>query len=128
MPSSSGVHMGHYKASMENEDIAEIHSMFLTLPFLFVFSLSRWKQSLHVILQELNKPNIHKLCIIQLFGADFNAVLTIYYLRRMIESSERFILNPEQVYGGRRGIMIHNCLAHLQLLHEQFQSVRSPCQ
>ena len=124
--SPSGLHVGHYKAGYENAEIAEILTSFTALPFLYGFTLSRWKKSLHVMLPKLNRPYIHKLRIVQLFEADFNAGLKILYSRRLMSNTEKFQLNTEQIYGGRRGKTVHDCLTNLQLTYEYSQVTCSP--
>ena len=56
---------------------SEIYSTFMTLPFLYGFTLDRWKQSLHVMPQKMKSSFHHKQSIVQLFEADFNAALKI---------------------------------------------------
>ena len=123
--SPSGVHMGIWKAATAIEDIADMLAASTTLPFLYGFSKQRWKRSLHVMLAKLDKPYIHKLRIVQLFEADFNAALKILYSRRMMENSEKYRLNPDQVYASRKGNTVHDCLVNLQLTYEISHSTRS---
>ena len=54
------------------QDLVKLHSTFVSLPFMYGFSLSRWQQSLHVMLQKLSDPYIHKLQTVQLFDIGYH--------------------------------------------------------
>ena len=86
--SPTGTHIGLWKAALQIDDIADILAASTTLPFLYGFSKKRWKQSVCVMLQKLERPYILKLRIVQLFEVDFNAALKIFYLRWMMKNSE----------------------------------------
>ena len=76
--SPSGVHMGLWKATVAIEHIADMLAASTSLPFIYGFTKERWKRSLHVMLAKLERPYIHKLRIVQLFEADFNASLKFF--------------------------------------------------
>ena len=123
--SPSGVHMGLWKAAVLIEDIADMLAASTSLPFRYGFTKERWKRSLHVMLAKTDRPYIHRLRIVQLFEADFNAALKIFYSRRLMHNSEKYNLNPDQVYASRKGNTVHDCLVNLQLTYELAQTTRS---
>ena len=57
--SLSGLHYGHYIACCEDDDLATILLTFMTVPFQYGFSLKRWENSVHCMLQKETKPFIH---------------------------------------------------------------------
>ena len=105
--SPSGAHMGLWKAALLVDELADMLAAATTLPFLYGFTKQRWKRSLHVMLAKEDRPYIHRLRIVQLFEADFNVALKIYYSRRMMQNSEKYGLNPDQVYASRKGNTVH---------------------
>ena len=63
----SGLHMSHWKAACEREDIARVHAFFMWAAFEFGFTYTRWEQSWHCMIKKLKDPLLPKLRIVQLF-------------------------------------------------------------
>ena len=57
--SPSKVHVGHHIAAGEVPYLAETNALFVNTPFQYGFSLTRWQQSLHCMLQKKERPWIH---------------------------------------------------------------------
>ena len=51
--SPSKIHMGHYIASCEHDNIANVHRTMMYLPFHYGFTLDRWLNSLHCMLLKM---------------------------------------------------------------------------
>ena len=64
--SPSGLHMSHWKAATEHEQISQVHAFFIWAAFALGTTYERWAVSCHCMLQKSEK-RIHKLQIIQLF-------------------------------------------------------------
>jgi len=50
--SLSGVHFGHYKATMSSLYLAEIHALMTQIPFMVAYTPCQWQAGLQVILQK----------------------------------------------------------------------------
>jgi len=71
--SPSGIHFGHYMASMFNSTITIFNARLANLGFTTGYSLKRWQAGLNVMLEkQQGNLNIEKLCIILLFEGNFN--------------------------------------------------------
>ena len=71
----SGLHMSHWKAALERDEIMRVHAFFIWSAFQFGFSYPRWEVSWHCMLQKKDYPFSQKMRIIQLFEGDFNGAL-----------------------------------------------------
>ena len=47
-----GLHIGHYKTSLDNESIAQIHLALLYIPFKYAYVPTRWSQTVQVMLEK----------------------------------------------------------------------------
>ena len=70
--SPSSVHIGHYKACAISEDITKIQVQLINLPFIHGTTLSRWKESIHHMMEKIPGFFLLKMRLIQLIEADFN--------------------------------------------------------
>ncbi len=76
--SYSGLHYGHYKASVDCPQIAEFHALITEMAFQHGYSLSCWQSSLQVLLEK--KPG--SICVadfhaLGLLEANFNASMKV---------------------------------------------------
>ena len=71
----SGLHMSHWIAALQNEDIMEVHASLIWAAFAMGITYKRWTISWHYMIKKMDKPYINKLRIIQLFEGDFNGGL-----------------------------------------------------
>lgn len=124
--SPSGLHYGHHKAAILDEELSEIEALAISIPFRHGFSYERWQKSIHCMLRKEEKPYIHRLRIIQLFEADFNIGLKIIYSRRMMKQGEKFLFSGEQAQGGRQGRTAHDHLSNLQYTAINAAVTRTP--
>ena len=76
------------------------------------------------MLQKKERPWIHKLCIIQLFEADFNSVLKFLLGRKLMAHSELHGINSHQLYGSRKGKSAIEALITLRIMYDMARSDR----
>jgi hypothetical protein len=87
--STSGRHIGHYKAAEINEFLSHINASILSLCLKHGITLQRWKKIIDVML--LKKPGdlqLHRLQIIQLIEADFNKFMRITFAHPLTHQGE----------------------------------------
>ena len=107
-----GLHVGHYKVSILNEDIAEVHRIMMVLPFMYGFSPKRWCSSVQLMLQkDPGHPWIHRLRIIELLDASLNAALMILIGRKMIHYINDKNIIHQSAYGSVPGRTAQGALA-----------------
>ena len=81
--SQFGLHVGHYKTGIQDEDILQVHKTLMLVPFIRGFAPKKWCKSIQLMLQEdPGRPWIHRLSIIELLDAYFNAALMIIFGRK----------------------------------------------
>ena len=114
----SGLHMSHWKAACERQDIARVHAFFMWAAFEFGFSYERWEQSWHCMIKKLKQPLLPKLRIVQLFEGDFNAGLKYLIGRKMMEHMNNNELHDPETFGSRTGKTAPEALINLQLLFD----------
>lgn len=111
-----GLHVGHYKVSILNEDIAEVHRIMMVLPFMYGFSPKRWCSSVQLMLQkDPGHPWIHRLRIIELLDASLNAALMILIGRKMIHYINDKNIIHQSAYGSVPGRTAQGALAQKNL-------------
>jgi hypothetical protein len=78
--SPSGRHLGHYKSSLKDDILCLVHSILMSTPFEFGFTLDRWLHALLVMLEKIKgQPCLDKLRVIQLLEADLNIMPCIIF-------------------------------------------------
>lgn len=109
--SPSGAHIGHYKVGEIFPEISEILAIMMSLPFVYGFSPTRWRQSVHFIIEKIQgNMTLGKLRIIQLLEEDFNGMLKIKIGRQLMHELENSNTLGDNIYGGRSGRSAHNAL------------------
>jgi len=95
--SPSGVHFGHYIASIEEMVLEKINRLMATIPLLTGISPTRWCRTLNVMLEKMaGNCSVEKLCIIMLFEADFNNNNKWLGRAIMANAERQQLLAPEQ--------------------------------
>ena len=83
-----GLHIGHYKSVLNEEDILELHLELMTLPFKYSFAPKRWCKTVQVMLEKNpGSPWSHRLRIIELFDAQLNAAMQMVFGKRMVHNA-----------------------------------------
>lgn len=99
--SPSGLHYTLWKAAAENDDLAEIHSLWQSLPFMYGFLNKRWLKTIECMLEKkTGVRKIHMMRIINLFEADFSTQIKYYFNRGVMPNAEQTRLSSNQ-HGGR---------------------------
>ena len=83
-----GLHIGHYKSVVNDENILEVHRKLLLIPFQYAFVPQRWAQTVQIMLEkDSGKPWTTRLRIIELFDAQVNCGLKIIFGKRMVDNA-----------------------------------------
>lgn len=98
----SGVHFGHFKASIQNQTIMDIDRKLAEVSLKYGYSLTRWQQGTDIMIpKKSDSIRVDRLRTIVLFEADFNFVNKIIGKRLMNNAEQAKSLAPEQ-YGSRK--------------------------
>ena len=101
--SPSGLHIGHYKAAITNEDFLFVVWKIMHLSYNNSYCLQRWKTSATTLLEKVHRsPWIHKFRTIHIIESDLNYVMRAIWGREFMyhnENNKAFHVNQ---YGGRR--------------------------
>ncbi|HIC43781.1 MAG TPA: hypothetical protein EYO73_05695 [Sulfurimonas sp.] len=98
----------------------------MSLPFKYSFAPSRWKQSIHLMMEKKKGfPHVSKLCMIQLFEADFNAVLKLKIGRHLMQHKVVQHNLGHEMHGGWQHRSTHHALLMQQLSCNIAQQQRS---
>lgn len=100
--SPSGRHLGHYKVSLVDDDIASLHTDMLNIPITHGFAPSRWTHSVTPLIEkDEGKPYLTRLRVIHLFEADYNLFLKLLFGKRLVKNGERSNALNDQQHGSR---------------------------
>ena len=104
MTSPYGLHIGHYKAAMKNDDILSVHMSLMVIPFEFSFAPIRWRKTVQLMLEKnCGTPWTHRLRIIELFDSQLNAAMQIFFGRRMVKNALTKGILHESAFGSVPG-------------------------
>ena len=118
--SSRGIHFGHYKATVEDNDLMKLHYHLAEIPFRTGYSPSRWRSANNVmILKKQGNTNVDKLRTLVLFESDFNhnnKFLGRSMMHHMIDNN--LIADEQYSAPGRK------CINHVINRHLYFDNLR----
>ena len=120
-----GLHIGHYKAATEKDEILNVHRIMLLLPFQMALVPYRWKRTVHTMIEkDPGQPWIHRLRIIELFDSQVNAGFQIFIGRKMVwEAVKADRLHPAS-YGSTPGKMAASAVLQKILCIDQMRLER----
>ncbi len=120
-----GLHVGHFKAALQKEEILNVHRIMLLIPFQTALVPHRWKKTVQTMLQkDPGQPWIHRLRIIELFDSQVNAGFQIFIGRRMIwEAVNKQRLHPAS-FGSTPGKMAASAVLQKVLSVDQLRIER----
>jgi hypothetical protein len=114
--SPSGRHIGHYKAAVKHDHLANLHSMMMSIPMQAGFSPERWRQIIDVMLEKKQGDHIvHRLRIIALQESDFNQCNGLLIGRPVLHNLEDHQVLPDMQNGSRPSKMCHSAVLKKQL-------------
>ena len=102
--------MGHYIMTTHDDELTDIISKRMSIPFIHGFTIKRWAKSTHIMLPKLqNKPIIGNLRCIQLIESDLNAYLKIKVNRESLGRAEKTGVLGNEIFGGDEAFLL-TCL------------------
>ena len=117
----SGLHMSHWKAALQRDEIIEVHSTLIWAAFSLGYSYERWTMSFHSMLKKKEKPYINKLRIIQIFEGDMNGALKYLFGRKLMRKMVSDGILDENTYGSIPG---KDSLEAMKVLQELYDNHR----
>ncbi len=120
-----GLHVGHFKAATQNDNILNVHRIMLLIPFQTTLVPHRWKKTVQTMLEkDPGHPWIHRLRIIELFDSQVNAGFQIFIGRKMVwEAVKRKQLHPAS-FGSTPGKMAASAVLQKILSNDQLKIER----
>ena len=120
-----GLHLGHYKSALQEQQILEVHRIMLLIPFKIAKVPTRWRKTVQTMLQkESHAPWIHRLRIIELFDAQVNAGFQIFIGRKMVRNAVAKGTLHESSYGSTPGQMASSAILQKVLVTDQLRIER----
>lgn len=122
--SPSGLHYTLWKAIAEVDELAEIHALWLSLPFMYGFICDRHKREIDCMLEK--KPGVRQIHIMRIIGlmeGDWNAYLKWAFNKHIMPNAEHSGLSSNQ-WGGRRGRSAIACALRKMITWEYFRYVK----
>jgi hypothetical protein len=88
--STSGRHLGHYKALIHDPTLLTFYVLFLNTLVSNGMALERWQNAVNVLIEKDpdGEPKLNRLRIIHLFEADYNFVLKLLWGSRLVKHGE----------------------------------------
>ena len=120
-----GLHVGHYKASIADESILEVHMLLMMIPFMYSYPPKRWRKTVQVMLEKCpGTPWSHRLRIIELFDSQMNAAMQIFLGKRMVHNAVNEDLVNPAVFGSVPGKNAQDALLEKKLLFDNLRVTR----
>ena len=120
----SGLHMSHWKAALQSDEIMEIHAGLTWAAFQTGTVYNRWKISWHSMLQKLQHPYIHKMRIVQLFEGDMNGFLKYSLGRVLMRKLVSDGIVNDTTFGSVPGRNSLEAMKLLQLLYDNHRILK----
>ena len=108
--STSGIHIGHYKAATNCPTIMVVHCRIMTIPLMYGFAPEIWARVTDIMLEkDLGTPRVYRLRVIQLKVADLNQSLLLQCTKLMVQPAEAHEL-----------LQKHNGSQEIKTAHQQY--------
>ena len=120
----SGLHMSHWKAATQNDEIMEVHAALTWAAFSLGYSYERWNVSFHSMLMKLKKPYVTKLRIIQIFEGDMNGGLKYLFGRELMKRLVKDGVIDAQAYGSVPGRDPLEAMKILQYMYDNHRLMK----
>ena len=121
-----GIIMPHWKMIAEDDQLSTIQAWLMEAPFKHGFTYVEWEISVHCMIMKDELPFYHRLRIIQLFEGDMNGALQLLFGRRQMQYMEKYKLNSDATYGGRKGKGCYQALNSIQYTTLYSRTMRQP--
>jgi hypothetical protein len=122
----SGLHMAHWIAACEDDELSTLHANFIGAAFRVGQPYERWQTSYHAMIQKKNRAWANSMRIVQLLEGDYNAGLRYLVQRLGVDYAESKRLYSGSTYGGRKGKNTHQVLGRIQATNEYCRLARTP--
>ena len=120
-----GLHVGHFKAAVQREEILNVHRIMLLIPFQTSLVPYRWKKTVQTMLEkDPGQPWIHRLRIIELFDSQLNAGFQIFIGRKMVWNAVKEKKLHNSSFGSTPGKMASSALLQKILSIDQLRLER----
>lgn len=103
----SGLHIPHWKAICSNDNLCNLFTKFIEIPYKLGFTYKWRETSYQTMIMKKSKPWANAMRIVQLPEGDYNAGLQYLIQQKVIGSAEKEQLYGESTYGGRKGKITH---------------------
>ncbi len=112
--SPSGLHFGHYKASIHPTYLTHFHAAKATVALTVGTPYNRWKKGVMVMLEkELGVNLVSKLRAILLMEADFNATNKMFFSSRMLQNIRLHRIMPEEIFSEQGQTSVEGTLSKI---------------
>ena len=122
----SGIHMSHWIAACEDDELCKLHANFIWAAFRIGLPYERWTISYHAMIQKKGRAWANAMRIVQLLEGDYNAGLRYLVQRMGVAHAEKHELYSGSTYGGRKGKNTHQVLGRIQSTNEYCRLARTP--
>jgi hypothetical protein len=117
--SSSGRHIGHYKAVLKAPDLIQVHNVMMSLPYQVGFAPHRWTNVMDIMLEkEPGNSRCHRLPILALFENDFNQSKHILVAQKVGHHVEDNDMVSNMQHVSRPGKNCHSAVLQKVLSHD----------
>ena len=120
----SGLHMSHWKAATDSEELTYLHATLTWAAFALGMTYNRWNTSFHSMLQKMKRPYVHKLRIIQIFEGDMNGGFKYLFGRLLMKKLVKDGIIDSNAFGSIPGRDSLEALKVMQYLYENHRIMK----
>ena len=97
--------MSHWIAACIDNDLSELHALFIEAAFRVGMPYERWQTSYHAMIQKKGRAWANAMRIVQLLEGDYNAGLRFLIQRKGVAYAEKSKIYSGNTHGGRKGLL-----------------------